>query len=242
MKKVISDTALLADTVRFDLVGSELGRDIESSLQTGISAGVVFPKKSRALSIFREAVATSIRAIETHNRGPLFQQFLLKGPYEEAGVIPLELIDERLADAEVASVITFIYSHMVNCFKGVVTELLATNACVRLLKQLQQDSKLPTNTRLYIGDVVGVNRSRGGGVLKGADLYLLTKDHKPVAAHGITVAGVVEVKSYFPSERRLSEQVERHLERSKQAAGAEPVLHSPRLPERGAGHSLQPGA
>jgi hypothetical protein len=216
MKRVISGTASLADTVSFDLVGADLGRDVESALQTALSAGVVFPKRSSPLSIFREALATSIHAIETHHRGPLFQEFLLKGPYEDTGAIPTELIGERLPDAEVASVITFIYSHMVNCFKGVVMELLAVSACVRLLKQLQRDSELPANTRLYVGDVVGVHRSRGEGLLKGADLYMLIEDHRPDAAPGIVIAGMVEVKSYFQSGRRLREQLDRHIRRSEE--------------------------
>ncbi|MFH1743215.1 MAG: hypothetical protein ABIH23_29770 [bacterium] len=216
MKRVISDTASLADTVGFDLLGSDLGRDVESALKAALSGGVVFEKKSRPLSIFREALATSIRAIETHNRGLLFQEFLLKGPYEETGAIPPELIGKRLPDAEVASVITFIYSHMVNCFKGVVTELLAANACMHLLKQLLRDKKLPANARLYVGDVVGLRRSRGEGILKGADLYVLTKDPSSNAVPGIVVAGVVEVKSYFQSARRLREQINQHIRRSKE--------------------------
>jgi hypothetical protein len=215
MKNMISNTAALADTVSFELVGAELGSDLESALQTALTAGVVFPKGSSPLSIFREALARTIHAIETHHRGPLFQEFLLKGPYEDTGAIPTELIDERLSDAEVASVITFIYSHMVNCFKGAVTELLAVNACVRLLKQLQRDSELPANAWLYAGDVVGVHRPRGKGLLKGADLYVLINDHRPDVVPDIFVAGVVEVKSYFRSERRLREQLDRHIRRSK---------------------------
>jgi len=215
VKNMISNTSTLADTVSFEIVGADLGSDLESGLQTALRSGVVFPKRSSPLSIFREALARTINAIETHHRGPLFQEFLLKGPYEDTGTIPRELIDERLSDAEVASVITFIYSHMVNCFKGAVTELLAVNACVRLLKQLQRDSELPADALLYVGDVLGVHRPRGKGLLKGADLYVLINDHKPNAVPGIFVAGVVEVKSYFCSERRLREQLDRHIRRSK---------------------------
>jgi hypothetical protein len=38
-----------------------------------------------------------------------------------------------LTDNETASVITFIYSHMVNCFKGALTEMLAVAPCSRAL-------------------------------------------------------------------------------------------------------------
>ncbi|MHC4477865.1 MAG: hypothetical protein ACYTEL_19660 [Planctomycetota bacterium] len=216
MKNMICNTATLTDTVRFELVGADLGSDLESSLQNALTAGVVFPAGNSPLSIFRETLARTIDAIETHQRGQLFQEFLLKGPYEDTGAIPPELMDERLSDAEVASVITFIYSHMVNCFKGAVTELLAANACVRLLKQLQRHSGLPANASLYVGDVVGVHGAGGKGLLKGADLYVLINDHGANAVGGIFVAGVVEVKSYFCSERRVREQLDRHIRRSKE--------------------------
>ncbi len=216
MKNIISNTATLADTVSFELVGADLGNHLESAIQTALTAGVIFPKGSSPLSIFRETLAETIQAIETHHRGPLFQEFLLKGPYEDRGTIPTELIDNRLSDAEVASVITFIYSYMVNCFKGAVAELLAVKACVGLLKQLQRKSELPVNALLYVGDVVGVHRPRGKGLLKGADLYVLINDHRPNAVPGILVAGVVEVKSYFCSRRRLQEQLDRHIRRSKE--------------------------
>ncbi len=216
MKNITSNTSKLADTVGFEIVGADLGSDIKSAIQTALSAGVVFPKGSEPLSIFREVLARTLHSIETHHREPLFKEFLLKGPYENSGAIPKKLIDERLSDSEVASVITFIYSHMVNCFKGAVTELLAASACVRLLKRLQRDSKLPANAYLYVGDVVGVHRPKGKGLLKGADLYLLINTHKPNAVPDIYVAGLVEVKSYFCSERRLREQFDRHIRRLKE--------------------------
>lgn len=216
MKNIVSNTATLADTVGFELVGADLGNDLESAIQTALTAGVVFPKGNSPLSIFRETLAETIQAIETHQRGPLFQEFLLKGPYENSGAIPTELVDNRLSDAEVASVITFIYSHMVNCFKGAVAELLAVKACVGLLKRLQQEGELPANALLYVGDVVGVHRPRGKGLLKGADSYVLINDHRPNAVPGILVVGVVEVKSYFCSRRPLREQLDRHIQRSKE--------------------------
>jgi len=127
----------------------------------------------------------------------------------------MELVGQRLSDAESASVITFIYSHMVNCFKGAVAELLAANACLHLLKQLQQNRELPANARLYVGDVVGVHRAKGKGLLKGADLYVLIEEHRPDAASSIVVAGVTEVKSYIRSKSRLRKQLDQHVRRAK---------------------------
>ncbi len=211
---MICESGSLVETVGFELLGSDLGKEVECALQAALAGGAVFPNRTDPLFIFRRALAASIRDIESHPRGRLFQEFLLKGPYEDAGEIPTELVGQRLSDAESASAITFIYSHMVNCFKGAVTELLATKACLHLLKQLQQDGKLPTKARLYFSDVVRVHRARGQGFLKGADLYILIEERGPDAVLNIAVAGVTEVKSYIRSESRLREQLDQHLRRA----------------------------
>jgi len=210
-----SGSGSLADTVGFELVGSKLGRDIESSLQAALAGGVVFPSKTGPLSIFRKALAASIRSIESHPRGRLFQDFLIKGPYEDAGEIPPGFIDRRLSDAETASAITFIHSHMVNCFKGAVTELLATRACLHVLKPLQQNGSLPSQANLYIGDAVRIYRARGKGLLKGADQYILAEEQRRGVSAGIAVMGVTEVKSYVQSTRRLRRQLDQHVRRAK---------------------------
>ncbi|NQT12275.1 MAG: hypothetical protein HQ582_05985, partial [Planctomycetes bacterium] len=209
------DSGSLVDSVGFDLIGSDLGRDVESALQVALVGGAVFPNGTDPLSIFRQALSASIRDIESHPRGRLFQEFLRKGPYDGGGEIPVELVDQRLSDADSASAVTFIYSHMVNCFKGAVAELLAAKACSHLLEQLQQDRRLPANARLYAGDVVGVQRAKGKGRLKGADLYILIEEHRPDATSSITVAGVTEVKSYIQSKNRLRRQLDRHVQRAK---------------------------
>jgi len=208
-----SDTESLANTVGFELISSEIGCDLNSALGAALGGGAVFPDGSDPLSIFRKTLSTSITDIETHPRGKLFQEFLRKGPYGDSGEIPAEMVDQYLSDAETISVITFIYSHMVNCFKGAVTELLASNACMRLMQYLQRNGDLPANARLYVGDSVGVHRPNGKGVLKGGDLHILVDEGEAGGDAGITVAGVVEVKSYIPSQNRLREQLDRHVRR-----------------------------
>lgn len=212
---MIVDSVPLVDTVGFELLGSTLGKEVESALQTALSGGAVFANGYDALVIFRQTLAASIRNIESHPRGRLFQEFLLKGPYEDVGEIPTDLVAQRLSDADSAAAITFIYSHMVNCFKGAVTELLAAKACLHLLRRLQQAGELPRNARLYVGDSVGINREKGKGILKGADQHILIEEHSAGTAPSIVVAGVTEVKSYIQSESRLREQLDQHLRRAK---------------------------
>ena len=214
-KPLITDSSFLAGTVDFALLRADLGQDLKSAIQTALSGGAVFPGKQSPLAIFRQALASSIRNIETHPRGRLFQEFLKKGPYEDKGNIPATLNGQRLSDHEVAEAITFIYSHMVNSFKGAVTELLATRACSNLMKRLQDEGELPKEARLYVGDSVSIPRPGGKGLLKGADLHILIQERGKVA-ECIRIAGVAEVKSYLQPQGRLMEQIGRHLLRTAQ--------------------------
>lgn len=202
----------LADTIGFEILGKTLGRDVRSAIRAALKAGVRFHGPARSSAIFRNAVDASIREIEGHPRGTLFQRFLRDGPYERPGPIPRDLAGKRLSDQETASAITFIYSHMVNCFKGHIAELLASRPCSDLVEQLRDRRRLPRPVRLYVGDVVGVGRLSGPGIAKGADMHII--DGPETRDFGrITVAGVVEVKSYRCSQRRLSGQLDRHLQR-----------------------------
>ena len=201
---------LLADSVSFDLLGDQLGADVESVLKTSLAAGVVFPEAD-PVSIFQGTLQASIRDIEADNRGRLFQRFLRDGPYERDGKIPPELHGKRLTEEETAEAITFIYSFMVNSFKGAVTELLASAACQRLMKDLVLAGSLPPSARLYVGDAVMLPRKSGKGRLKGADLHILVIDSHNPDSPRITVAGVAEVKSGRKSSVAMSRQVEKHI-------------------------------
>ena len=214
-ESMIAHSGSLVDTIGFELVGSDLGKDVKSALQAALAGGTVFHNGTDPLFIFRRALAASIRDIESHHRGRLFQEFLLKGPYEDIGEIPAGLAGQRLSDADSAAAITFIYSHMVNCFKGALTELLAARACLHLLRRLQQAGELPRNARLYVGDSVGICREMGKGFLKGADQHILIEEHSYGTAPRIAVGGVTEVKSYNRSASRLRKQLDQHLRRAK---------------------------
>lgn len=203
----------LADTVGLDLLGVDVSRETETGLQAALAKGAVFEVGNCPLSIFRATVQGSIRGIETHERGRLFQRFLRDGPYENEGQIPPELRGQRLTDDETASAIAFIYSFMVNSFKGAVTELLAAAPCQSLIEQLHA-SGLPSSTRLYVGDTVMVRRTTGKGVLKGADLHALAVRGQPRAHPHVTVVGVAEVKSGRRSPDAIYRQLDRHIARA----------------------------
>ncbi|MBD3336822.1 MAG: hypothetical protein GF355_15020 [Candidatus Eisenbacteria bacterium] len=213
--RMLSVPPALADTVDFELLGPNLGRDLEAAIESALSGGAIFRDGPDPLVIFREALSASIRDIESHPRGILFQEFLLKGPYEDAGEIPRALREQRLSDADTAAAITFIFSHMVNCFKGAVAELFAARACMQLLQRLQDDRVLSRDARLYVGDSVTTRPEENKALLRGADIHILLKQDGTDTERRVAVAGVVEVKSYRPSQNRLRKQLDQHLLRAR---------------------------
>ena len=202
------------EQVGFDLLGAELAQDIESSLFFALKAGAVFPCDSTPLAIFRQSLATAIRDINADYRGQLFQRFLKDGPYEGDGKIPAKLKDKRLSDDDTTTVIAFIYSYMVNCFKGAITEMLAAAPCQLILKKMQKEHLLPPSTKLYTGDSVLVAHRKGRGFAQGADLHFLCENCLSREDRSLVVNGVVEVKSYHCSTKHLMRQLDQHLVRA----------------------------
>ena len=181
-------------------------------MKASFDGGVIFHVASDPLSVFRLALAASIRSIESHPRGRLLQEFLRKGPYEGEGDIPPELRDSRLSDDATAEAICFIYHHMVNSFKGAVTEMLAAAPCLRVLQHVQREGNLPPDARLYAGDSVAVTTTHGSELQKGADFHILV-ENIGATPKPIIIAGVAEVKSYSPSLRVVEAQIDTHIVR-----------------------------
>jgi hypothetical protein len=205
-------TQSLAETVDFDFLGEELGHDVNEALSLALQARAVFPKADQPVALFRQAIADAIGQIAGDARWDLFQRFLKHGPQDVEETISKP---ERLSLAETATVISFIWGHMINSFQGAITELLATLPCTRILQTLQQEGRLPRDARLYAGDAVLVARSRDSRYAKGADLHLLVVSGESAASPAIVVLGVGEVKSYFCREEVLQRQLTNHIARAQ---------------------------
>ncbi len=198
----------LADFVGFECLPDAMGQDLEHRVAAALAAGADFGSVATPIAVFRDALRFSIRNIEEHPRGRLFQRFLKEGPYEGVGDMPLNLSGSRLSDKETASAISFIYAHMINAFQGRLAELLAAGPISELLGRWKVDRRVPSVTRLHVGDAVRVGINPGAAGAKGADMHLLA-----VSGQNVEVIGVVEVKSYDLSRARLRTQMERHLSR-----------------------------
>lgn len=217
---------VLAKTAGFTMLEGVLARDVRNALRSTVKEGVVFCDGSTPLTIFRHAVAAAIGRIHEDGRAPVFLRFLKDGPYFDGGKIPRKRQREFLTDDETTSMITFIYSHMVNCFKGALTEMLAVTPCLRILRELQAEKRLPREARLYVGDTVWAVQRKGDSFAKAADLHILVVQRS--RAHlSVTVAGVAEVKSYFQSPERLRRQLDQHLTRARRGLRVGKIVYSP---------------
>ncbi len=224
---ILAPATDLAEMADFGLLDDQLARDVKAGLKRGLKNAVVFRDGSTALALFRHALATAIGRIHADGRAALFLRFVQDGPYEDAGEIPPALQHKRLTDDETAAVITFIYSHMVNCFKGALTELLAVAPCLKIVRQLQAEKRLPPAARLYVGDAVWTAARTGPGFAKGADLHILVKRHAPKGRPSLFVAGVAEVKSYFQPPERLRRQLDQHVARARRGLRVSDTEYSP---------------
>lgn len=216
----LMDPLTIARSASWDLLHEDLAADVQISLCNTPKSDVVFADGTSPLAIFRHAVATAIGRIHEDGRLPLFHRFLKDGPYVDAGEISAEQRARYLTDEETANVIRFTYSHMVNCFKGALAELLAVGPCMRILRKMQARKRLPLDARLYVGDAIMSRQMKGDAFAKGADLHILRRCQARRESPTVAVSGVVEVKSYFQSEERFRRQLNRHVARARRGLRA----------------------
>jgi hypothetical protein len=174
--------------------------------------------------VFERSLKAAVRDIEVHERGKLFRRLIKYGP--QSPDEPEAWVEEegtRLSYPECGSCVDFIYSHMVNRFKGEVAELLALEPCIRLVRWLQQQGNLFSEPHLYWGDMIkerrkvsragGKSGSLWGGFTKGADGLLIERSAKQPDV--LNVRGVVEVKSMPLAARKVINQIDSHIMRLK---------------------------
>jgi hypothetical protein len=122
-----------------------------------------------------------------------------------------------LSDPECGSCVDFIYSHMINRFKGELAELLALDPCIKLIHELKQKGHISSLTHLYWGDMIqeprridpeSGNSPQWGSFTKGADGLLIEK-----VRNVLKIQGVVEVKSMFLAKKRVLAQIDKHIAR-----------------------------
>ncbi len=203
------------------IIGNPLLADaIHESLRAALQHRLVcLAQRGTAWDIFQHSLKSAIRNIEAHERGKLVRRFLRYAPAAPSD--PDQHTSDgqtALSDAECGSCIEFIFSHMINRFKGDLAELLALRPVLTLADRLIQNGNLRRDAVLYWGETVrqkallsrpGFSEPpRWGGFVKGADGLLIKRGYA-----SITVLGVIEVKSMARSVRAVNCQIDKHLSR-----------------------------
>jgi hypothetical protein len=163
--------------------------------------------------VFKRSLDAAIRDIEEHPKGVLFQRLIEYGPHNPD--VPESLISDHkttLSDPECGTCVEFIYSHMVNRFKGELAELLAIGPCVTLIQQLRRERHLSSGGQLFWGEMIQERRKvktnegylQWGSFTKGADGLLVEEvSNRQSKSFGtLKILGVVEVKSMSYSMKK----------------------------------------
>ena len=206
-------------------------RPLASAVQRSVASGIRCPSvrlvaDGTVWDVFETSLNAAIRDIAEHPLGKLFRRLIRYGPHDPDS--PQSLVSDNgttLSDPECASAVQFIFSHMVNRFKGELSELLAIEPCTELLQLLRQKGDLPSGATLYWGDTVEERRRisttgqgdgmRWGSFTKGADGLIV--DHMPTPGEELGVPlgihGIVEVKSMPLPKKRVLAQIKNHMTR-----------------------------
>ena len=205
------------------LLASAIHRSVASALRCPF---VYLVDSKSVQDVFKRSLDNAIRDIETHPRGKLFRRLIEYGPHNPDEPETLTSDGETtLSDPECGSCVEFIYSQMVNKFKGELAELLALEPCITLIKQLQQEQQLPSDIHLYIGEIIqerrrtrktnGDVKAQWGSLTKGTDGLLAEQilSQQGNNRNLLRIHGIVEVKSMIQSKKKVLKQIHSHIVR-----------------------------
>ncbi len=175
---------------KFDIVSRALGSDLRRSIKSGIAAGAHFDAERQPVAVSRASLAAALAdrhsALET-----------MVAPFLSAGV-------SEPSDDAFDTGVQFAVSRAVAALQGCLAELLAVGPVCQLVDRLVHAGLLPGGTSVFVGDAIGV-RGR-----KAADMHLLAMPMNGIAQ----LHGVVEVKAFACSERKLDVQLSNHWRRA----------------------------
>lgn len=213
-------------------IGSIFGNQpLASAIHRSVSDGLRSPSihlgdGNTVWQIFKRSLDAAIRDIDKHSRGKLFRRLIEYGPHNPDEPQSLTSDGETiLSDPECSSCVEFIHSHMVNRFKGEIAELLALEPCVKLAQRLYQDGHLPSGVNLYFGYTVkqrnrirmanNQGNEKWGSFTNGADGLLVEKMSVQQSKRfdAIKIHGIIEVKSMALPNKRVIDQINRHIQR-----------------------------
>ena len=162
---------------------------------------------------FSEMVARVTGVLAVHPKRALLSQFLAS--------------QSRLSDAEVIQLFEFVYSFLVNQFKGELAESLSWPTLVQFLSTLVAAKRVPAGAEIIAGAHIRAPRGRAGagrnGWYKSIDALLLARQDSvrmlgdvvmpPDCETPAIIVGAAEIKSHRENVGRALAQIESNLVR-----------------------------
>jgi hypothetical protein len=204
-----------------------LAESLYESIESGLQRqSVHFAGGNTGGDVFKQSLDAAVKDIEDDPRGLLFKRLIRYGPHMDTDPHALTSDGKTiLSDPEWGKCVEFIFSYMINRFKGELAELLGVQPCLELMEKLKKENRLPGDIHVYWGDALreytriagknDQNNIRWYGPTKGADGLLVEHVRGPVTGsmEKVKVHGIVEIKSMKVSKRKISEQIDRHARR-----------------------------
>ncbi len=211
-----------------NITGNEsLSFDIKKSVSYALkNDSIHLPYQRNLKSIFNGVLSSAIYNIEENPKGRLFRRLLEYGPHHPNE--PDTQIGNGqtiLSNHECGLCIYFIFSHMVNQFKGDLAELLAWKPCALLTELQQRKGIITNNLEIYFGKTIKAPRrirkskknaaTRWDGFALGADGVLVERitNNKCKDKELLVVHGVIEIKSMRKSRNEILSQIDKHIAR-----------------------------
>jgi hypothetical protein len=208
------------------VANTQLSTSLVNSIERALARPSVHMKGGATpLEVFRHSLNVAIRDIEAHPLGKLFQRLIEFGPHNPEDP-PATTSDGKttLSDPECEVCVEFIFSHMINRFKGELAELLAVEPTIELVENLKAREILPSDIQIYWGDTIRERRLKHGlspdtgpqwqSMAKGADgLLVQHADKELLTVHDLRIVGVVEVKSMHVPRANIDQQIDSHISR-----------------------------
>jgi hypothetical protein len=222
-----TDTKQEIEAISSFVFNFPLAESLFQSIDTGLrKQSVHFARGNTGWEVFKQSLDAAFKDIEDDPRGLLFKRLIRYGPHTDTA--PHEVSGDGktiLSDPEWGKCVEFIFSFMINRFKGELAELLGVQPCLELVEKLEKENHLPGGLHVYWGDALreysriaeksDQNLPRWYGPAKGADGLLVEHIRGPVpgSMDKVKIHGIVEIKSMKVSPRRISEQIDRHARR-----------------------------
>jgi len=217
------------DKIASIINNQSLALAISKSVLTALTSPLVHIGGEKTVwDVFKQSLDSAIRDIEKHPRGLLFHRLIEYGPHHPDDPESLNSDGETtLSDPECGKCVQFIFSHMVNRFKGELAELLSFKPCLELINQLRNKELLPKGVKLYFGDLIqerrrtrigdGRSSEQWGSFAKGADGLIVENRSlfNDNSDNILNIYGVIEVKSMSLSTNKIISQIKNHIFRLK---------------------------